>query len=202
MKIRDLMTKQVATVRATDSTAVAARVMWDCDCGAVPVLDSDGRAIAMITDRDICMAALMGDRAPSAIPVSEAMSRDPAVLRPGRRRLHRGGHHARLPNQANPDRRQDRRPVGVLSLADIVRATERKKGRTTKRSRPPRSPARSPTSARRLRATGSRVRAPPEHSPSLAVILVVLARAVPMLEACRESCSGSSSSRPSSDSGG
>ncbi|HXT99949.1 MAG TPA: CBS domain-containing protein, partial [Polyangia bacterium] len=75
MKIRDLMTKQVASVRATDSTAVAARLMWDGDCGAVPVLDGEGRAIAMLTDRDICMAALMRDRAPSAIPVSDAMSR-------------------------------------------------------------------------------------------------------------------------------
>ena len=76
MKIRDLMTKQVASVHANDSTAVAARLMWDCDCGAIPVLDDEGRAIAMITDRDICMAALMRDRAPSAIPVSEVMSRD------------------------------------------------------------------------------------------------------------------------------
>ena len=76
MRIRDLMTKQVASVRSADSSAVAARLMWDCDCGAVPVIDDDGRAIAVVTDRDICMAALMRDRAPSAIPVAEAMSRD------------------------------------------------------------------------------------------------------------------------------
>src|SRR5690348_16991337 len=82
MKIRDLMTRRVASVRASDSTAVAARLMWDCDCGAVPVLDDEGRVIAMITDRDICMAALMRDRAPSAIPVSEAMSRDLQTCQP------------------------------------------------------------------------------------------------------------------------
>jgi CBS domain-containing protein len=136
MKIRDLMTKQVATVRATDSTAAAARVMWDCDCGAVPVLDGDGRAIAMITDRDICMAALMCDRAPSAIPVSEAMSRTLRFCGPDdaistAEDIMRSYQIRRIPIVD-----KNRRPVGVLSLADIVRATERKNGRTTKKVAP------------------------------------------------------------------
>ena len=149
MKIRDLMTKQVASVRATDSTAVAARLMWDCDCGAVPVLDEDGRAIAMITDRDICMAALMRDRAPSAIPVSEAMSRDLRFCAPDERSRPPKASCARTRSGESRSSTSDRRPVGVLSLADIVRATERKKGRATARSRRRRSPERSRTSARR-----------------------------------------------------
>jgi CBS domain-containing protein len=129
MKIRDLMTKQVASVRASDSTAVAARLMWDCDCGAVPVLDEEGRAIAMITDRDICMAALMRDRAPSAIPVADAMSRDLQSCGPddsvsSAEQLMRAHQIRRIPIL---DR--DRRPLGLLSLADIVRATDRQKGR-------------------------------------------------------------------------
>jgi len=129
MKIRDLMTKQVASVRATDSTAVAARLMWDCDCGAVPVLDDEGRVIAMITDRDICMASLMRDRAPSAIPVSEAMSRELQFCEPddnvsAAEQLMRAHQVRRVPIV---DR--ERRPLGMLSLADIVRATDRPKGR-------------------------------------------------------------------------
>ena len=136
MKIRDLMTKQVASVRATDSTAVAARLMWDGDCGAVPVLDGEGRAIAMLTDRDICMAALMRDRAPSAIPVSDAMSRtlqscgpDDAVSTA--ERMMRVHQIRRIPIL---DR--DRRPIGMLSLADSARATDKKKGRAPKEVAP------------------------------------------------------------------
>jgi CBS domain-containing protein len=129
MKIRDLMTKPVASVRASDSTAVAARLMWDCDCGAVPVLDDDGRAVAMITDRDICMAALMRDRAPSAIPVAEVMSRGLHCCGPDddvstAERVMRAQQIRRLPIVDG-----DRRPVGLLSLADIVRATDHHKGR-------------------------------------------------------------------------
>ena len=126
MKIRDLMTKQVASVRAGDSAAVAARLMWDCDCGAVPVLDDDRRAIAMITDRDICMAALMRDRAPSAIQVSEAMSPDLQCCGPddnvsAAEQLMRAHQIRRIPVV---DR--ERRLLGMLSLADIVRVTDRK----------------------------------------------------------------------------
>jgi len=136
MKIRDLMTKKVASVRATDSTALAARLMWDCDCGAVPVLDGDGRAIAMITDRDICMAALMRDRPPSAIAVSEAMSRELQCCGPddsvaAAEELMRRHQIRRVPIV---DR--DGRPLGLLSLADIVRATDRHRGRTDRQVPP------------------------------------------------------------------
>jgi CBS domain-containing protein len=132
MRISDLMTKQVASVRSVDSSAVAARLMWDCDCGAVPVVDDDGRAIAVVTDRDICMAALMRDRAPSAIPVTEAMSRDLQCCGPDdevatAEEIMRVHQIRRLPII---DR--DRRPVGMLSLADIVRATDRTKGRSSR----------------------------------------------------------------------
>jgi CBS domain-containing protein len=129
MNVEELMTKQVASVRAGDSTAVAARLMWDRDCGALPVLDGDGRAIAMVTDRDICMAALMRDRAPSAIPVSEAMSPNLRCCGPDdavsdAEAMMRAHQIRRIPIV---DREQ--RPVGMLSLADIVRATARHKGR-------------------------------------------------------------------------
>ena len=136
MRIRDLMTKQVASVRSDDSTAVAARLMWDCDCGVVPVIDEEGHAVAMITDRDICMAALMRDRAPSAIPVADAMSRELRSCGPEdevstAEELMRTHQIRRIPIV---DR--DRRPVGMLSLADIVRATDRKKGRTAREVAP------------------------------------------------------------------
>jgi signal-transduction protein with cAMP-binding, CBS, and nucleotidyltransferase domain len=96
------------------------------------VLDDAGRVIAMITDRDICMAALMRDRAPSAIPVSEAMSRSLRSCQPDdavatAEKTMRTYQIRRIPIVD-----KDGRLVGVLSLADIVRAAERKKGRAPK----------------------------------------------------------------------
>src|SRR5215211_1229064 len=75
MHVAEVMTRDVSCCTADDSLSVAARMMWECDCGSVPVLESpSGRAIGMITDRDVCMATLLQDRAPSAISVREAMS--------------------------------------------------------------------------------------------------------------------------------
>ena len=57
MKIKDVMTPNVRTCFMSDSLATAAQLMWDHDCGCVPVLSEDARVVGMLTDRDICMAA-------------------------------------------------------------------------------------------------------------------------------------------------
>ena len=54
--VHDAMRKRVFTVTPDDTLAVAAQLMWEKDVGALPVVDDSGRAIAMITDRDISMA--------------------------------------------------------------------------------------------------------------------------------------------------
>jgi CBS domain-containing protein len=123
MKVRDLMTRQVATVQSTDPASVALKLMWDCDCGAVPVLDESQRLTAIVTDRDIGMTVLFRDSSPSAIPVSAAMSKNLHYCRPedsvsSAEKIMRAHQIRRLPVL-----NADGRLVGILSLADIVRAT-------------------------------------------------------------------------------
>ena len=132
MKIRDLMTKQVATVRATDSTAVAARLMWDCDCGAVPVLDGDGRAIAMITDRDICMAAHFQGGPLHALKVRTAMSKTLHACKPSDsistcEDTMRSNQIRRLPVVD-----ESGRAIGIISLNDVALEAEAEAPRATK----------------------------------------------------------------------
>src|SRR5689334_6521679 len=74
MKIAEFMTQGVYTVHPHDTLEKAAGVMWEHDCGAVPVVEHDGRVVAMITDRDICMAAYTQGRRLSAMRVDSAMS--------------------------------------------------------------------------------------------------------------------------------
>ena len=62
--------------------AVAAKMMWDSDCGALPVLNVDGHVIGMITDRDICMAMAMRDTNPSSVSVEEVMSGQVYAVKP------------------------------------------------------------------------------------------------------------------------
>ena len=51
----ELMSHDVVTVYPEDRVGYAARLMRDYDCGALPVVDQEGRLIGMITDRDISM---------------------------------------------------------------------------------------------------------------------------------------------------
>ncbi len=76
MKIEDIMTRDVRGCLADDSLPTAAQIMWENDCGSVPVTDADGRVIGIITDRDLAMAAHLQGVALRASRVSSAMARD------------------------------------------------------------------------------------------------------------------------------
>jgi CBS domain-containing protein len=56
MKVREIMTKDVTTCRPDTTLAEAVRLMWEKDCGVLPVVTGDGKVTGMITDRDICVA--------------------------------------------------------------------------------------------------------------------------------------------------
>jgi CBS domain-containing protein len=55
-RIEDIMTSPVHKCLVTDTLVRPAQLMWDHDCGAVPVT-KHGDCVGMVTDRDICMAA-------------------------------------------------------------------------------------------------------------------------------------------------
>jgi Ala-tRNA(Pro) deacylase len=125
LRVKDLMTRDVASCHAQDPLSVAARLMWNADCGVIPVLEPDGdRVVGMITDRDICMAAFFQNRAPAAISVAQAMSNALYVCSPSDSVAHaedilRAHQIRRLP-VVTPDGHLE----GILSLADIVRRVE------------------------------------------------------------------------------
>jgi CBS domain-containing protein len=126
------MTKNVSSVQSGDSLSKAAKIMWDCDCGAIPVVEDGGRAVGMITDRDICMAAWTQDRALSTISIPQAMSQaiyscSPDDSLAAAEEVMRSRQVRRLPVLDAEGRLQ-----GIISLADIVRAAERDQGRRTK----------------------------------------------------------------------
>ena len=75
-RVRHLMTDSPRTCRVGESANDPARIMWEQDCGAVPVVDDAGRLVGIVTDRDICMAAYFRGAPLAAIPVASIMSTD------------------------------------------------------------------------------------------------------------------------------
>jgi CBS domain-containing protein len=129
MKVRNVMTEEVRTVKATDALSGAAMTMWDRDCGVVPVIDDERHVIGVITDRDICMAVSMRDAAASAIPVSSTMSRVVYTVNP------EDDIQDALDIMSDHQLRRlvvvdaDGTLSGILSVGDIVRHSDKGKSR-------------------------------------------------------------------------
>lgn len=74
MKVKDVMTAGAMACLPQTSLAEAAALMWENDCGTLPVLDDSGRVVGMVTDRDICFGATTKDSPPSEISVREVIT--------------------------------------------------------------------------------------------------------------------------------
>src|SRR5277367_2125754 len=120
MKVADSMTREVRACTVHDSLNAAARVMWENDCGCVPIVDSQGRLAGIVTDRDICMAAYTQGVPLEAIAVERVMAA--RVISCSRtddldtaHRLMRKHEIHRLPVVDSRGRL-----TGILSLSDVV----------------------------------------------------------------------------------
>jgi CBS domain-containing protein len=74
MKVKDVMTPDAKAIWLTESLADAARLMWENDCGVLPIIKDGRKVVGLVTDRDICMGSAMRDTNPSAISVEEVMT--------------------------------------------------------------------------------------------------------------------------------
>ncbi|MFW5973036.1 MAG: CBS domain-containing protein [Bacteroidota bacterium] len=58
MRVRDLMTESPATCNPGSRLEHVAKMMLDCDCGAIPVTDEGNKPVGIVTDRDIVIRTL------------------------------------------------------------------------------------------------------------------------------------------------
>jgi CBS domain-containing protein len=125
MKVRDLMTTNAVSCRPETNLAAVGALMWEHDCGLIPVLDDTDKVTGVITDRDICIALSTRDRQPSKITAGEITTTPAFVCSPdddiqtalvtmSRERLHR-----------LPVVNKERGLVGVLSINDLLLQAEK-----------------------------------------------------------------------------
>jgi CBS domain-containing protein len=81
MRVADVMTRDVGACEATATAAEAARVMWDRDCGVVPVVEG-GRLRGVVTDRDLLMAAEIQRKSPADLRLASLVQAPVATCRP------------------------------------------------------------------------------------------------------------------------
>jgi CBS domain-containing protein len=120
MQVQELMSHPALTCYVTDSLAVPARLMWDHDCGAIPVVDEEGKLAGMITDRDICMAALSQGVPIVELAVAAVMAKQVIAVEPAQKLGEAEQLMARYRVRRLPVVDAHGRPVGVLSLNDLA----------------------------------------------------------------------------------
>lgn len=83
MKIEDVMTRRVVAARADTDLSHVARLMWDNDCGSVPVVDAEDKVVGIVTDRDLCMSANFSGHALRELRAAGCMAGAVVTCRPG-----------------------------------------------------------------------------------------------------------------------
>ena len=120
MKVRDVMTARVISCPADTNLAAAAALMWQNDCGMLPVVGPDGTVAGVITDRDICIALGTRNRLSSDVAARDVISRPARTCGPDEdiREVLRTmccAHVRRLP-VVSPEGM----PIGLLSMDDVI----------------------------------------------------------------------------------
>lgn len=120
MRVRDIMSPGITSIRGSESVKKAAELMETLDIGILPVVN-DQREVGMITDRDIVVRCIANDLNPEHTSVGEIMSKgaksisQDADLSDAAEMMENYRVRRLLVRNASQDL------VGVISLGDIAR---------------------------------------------------------------------------------
>ena len=129
MKVRDIMSAAAVSCRSEMSLAAAGALMWENDCGLLPIVNDTGKVAGVITDRDICIALSTRDKQPSQMGIGEVARPSAFVCSPD------DEIHSALKTMAKEKIRRlpvvnsDGELVGILSMNDVVLRAEKGDGR-------------------------------------------------------------------------
>lgn len=82
MRVEDVMTPSPQCASPDTSIRDVAKMMVDCDCGEIPVVDKNERPIGVITDRDIACRVVAQGKDPNSTQARDAMSTPVVTVMP------------------------------------------------------------------------------------------------------------------------
>jgi CBS domain-containing protein len=128
MRVEQLMSRNIHTCDAGEGLNRVAQLMWEHDCGCIPIVDADGRLIGVVTDRDVAMAAYTQGKPLAEIAVGDVMTKQVHTCHPEQdvsiaQRCMRDNQLRRLPITDSTGRL-----IGLLSLNDLALEASRERG--------------------------------------------------------------------------
>ena len=122
MKVSEVMTRDVQTIRPDQRVQEAASFMLSADAGSIPVTDGD-RLIGMITDRDIAVRGVAKGYGPDT-PVRELMSDDIICARTDDDVEDVASRMSEAQVRRLPVIDENERLCGIVSLGDLSREAD------------------------------------------------------------------------------
>lgn len=120
MNVKEIMTEPAASCRLDTNLAEATALMWENNCGILPVLNETGKLAGVVTDRDLCIALGTRDVRSSELFVRDVVNRGAKVCKTN------DDIHTALWNMSEgkirrlPVVNDDAVLVGVVSMDDVV----------------------------------------------------------------------------------
>lgn len=124
MKVKEVMKQSAVCCGPETNVGKAVELMWNRNVGMLPVVNSDGKLIGVVTDRDICIAMGTRNRLPGELTVGEIAIHKVFTCRPSddihEALLEMGDHQVRRLPVVN----DQGIPQGVLSMDDLILRSE------------------------------------------------------------------------------
>jgi len=124
MRVDEAMSRDVHMVKPDQSLVDAARMMAECDCGALPVQEND-RLVGMITDRDIVVRALAAGKDGKS-KIRDVMSQEVKYCFDDDDLSKVATNMADIQVRRLPVVNHEQRLVGIIALADIAKSEKPK----------------------------------------------------------------------------
>ena len=77
MLVKEVMKSNIESCRPDSNLESIALMMWNHDCGAIPVTDEQGKPVGIITDRDIAMGSSLNHRCLWELTANDIMAKRP-----------------------------------------------------------------------------------------------------------------------------
>ena len=119
MKIKEIMTTRVETLRPNNTLREAAQKMRELYVGPMPVMDGD-RVVGLLTDRDITSRATAEGRDPNTTPIHDLMMRNIAFCFEDDDVKEAAKHMSEKQVRRLLVMNRDQRLVGIASLGDLA----------------------------------------------------------------------------------
>lgn len=120
MKVKDIMVRTPAYCASDTNLGAAVEILWNRNCGILPIVNEQEKVVGVVTDRDLCIALGTRNQLPAEITVSQVASGKVFACKPDDDIRTALATMAQAKVRRLPVIHVDGKLLGILSMDDVV----------------------------------------------------------------------------------